>query len=84
MYDKILKDSLERNWVVTIVYQKGEEITQRNIEVKSINGNMVRAYCHLRHQTRVFDIDKILAADYCRKEFHLLLNNTKDNQYKVT
>lgn len=67
MYEKILKDSLERNWIVTIVYKKGEEITQRNIEVKSIDNNKVRAYCHLRHQARVFDLDNILAADYYRR-----------------
>jgi predicted DNA-binding transcriptional regulator YafY len=67
MNDKILRDSLERNWIVTIIYQKGNEITQRNIEVKSIDKNKVRAYCHLRNQTRVFDLDNILAADYCRR-----------------
>ena len=70
MYEKILKDSLERNWIVTIVYQKGEEITQRNIEVKSIDDKKVRAYCYLRHQTRVFDLDNILAADYYRATMH--------------
>lgn len=70
MVDKILMDSLERNWVVTIMYQKGTEITKRNIEVKSITGNKVMAYCHLRHQTRVFAMENILAADYCRKTLH--------------
>lgn len=67
MYDKILKDSLERSWVVTIIYQKGEKLTQRNIEVKSIEGNRILAYCHLRRQARVFNLDHILAADYFRK-----------------
>ncbi len=70
MYDKIFKDSLERNWVVTIIYQKGEEITQRNIEVKSIENDRILAYCHLRRRARVFGLDHILAADYCRKSGH--------------
>ena len=70
MVGKVLRDSLDRSWVVTIMYQKGGEITQRNIEVKSINGNHITAYCHLRHQTRMFSIDNILSAAYCKKILH--------------
>lgn len=68
MINKVLRDSLDRNWTIIIVYQKGQEITERNIEVKSIDGKKVMAYCHLRQQTRVFSIDNILAADYCRSD----------------
>ncbi|MCX7711006.1 MAG: WYL domain-containing protein [Clostridia bacterium] len=68
MVQTILKTSLESHKMITIMYQKGNSITRRNIEVKAIDGNKIKAYCHLRKQTRVFNLDNILAADVYRSK----------------
>ncbi len=67
MIDKILRDSLMRGWIVTIIYYKGGQITKRNIEVKAVSEDRVIAYCHLREGIRMFSLKNIFAADYCRK-----------------
>jgi hypothetical protein len=66
MIDYVLNTSLERQCLITIVYQKGEEITRRNIKVLEIDGNNIKAYCYLRHQNRLFKKENIMAADLCR------------------
>ncbi len=67
MVDHILKASQEQNKMISIMYQKGNEITQRNIRVLSVEGDNVKAMCYLRHEPRVFRKKDILAAGYCRK-----------------
>lgn len=64
--DHILKASQEQHKIVTIMYQKGAEVTQRNIRVLEMNQDNVKAMCYLRHQLRVFKKDCIIAADYIR------------------
>jgi predicted DNA-binding transcriptional regulator YafY len=64
MYEKFLKTSLNEHKLVTIMYAKGSEITQRNIKVLKINDNDIEAYCYLRHNIRHFRKDNILAAQY--------------------
>jgi len=70
MFDHILKASLDRRWVITIIYLKGNTITKRNIKVLSIdnNNNTVKAYCYLRRQVRTFQRQNILAAELCRSK----------------
>lgn len=34
-------------------------ITQRKIDIQNINGNKIKAYCHLRGAIRLFDLDRI-------------------------
>lgn len=67
MVDHILKASQEQNKMISIMYQKGNEITQRNIRVLSVEGDNVKAMCYLRHEPRMFRKKDILAAEYCRK-----------------
>jgi len=64
--DHILKASLDRGWIITIIYQKGNIITKRNIKVLSIDNNTIKAYCYLRGQVRIFQRQNILAAELCR------------------
>ncbi|MEG1797002.1 MAG: hypothetical protein RR262_10935 [Clostridium sp.] len=64
MYDNFLKTSLNEHKIVTIMYVKGNEITQRNIKVLKINDNDIEAFCYLRHNIRHFRKDNILAAQY--------------------
>lgn len=62
--DYILNTSLEKHCIITIMYQNGDEITQRDIRViKNRDGN-IEAYCLLRHGIRIFKKDKILAATF--------------------
>ena len=63
MFDHVLKASLEKHQVITIMYQKGNEFTKRKIKVTGINDNGIEAYCYLRHQVRHFKKDNILAAE---------------------
>lgn len=67
MFDHILKTSQEQHKIITIMYQSGERITQRNIRVIDMDDNKIKAICYLRNQPRVFKRDCILAADYYRK-----------------
>lgn len=62
MYDYILKRALEDHETISIMYQKGNELTQRNIKIIKIKGNDIEAYCYLRHQIRHFKKENILAA----------------------
>ena len=64
MYDRILKASLERETVITIIYLKEDIITKRNILVLEVMNDSIKAYCFLRNSIRVFKKDSILAADY--------------------
>jgi sarcosine oxidase delta subunit len=63
--DHVLKASLERGWIITIIYQKDDLITKRNIKVLSIKNNTIKAYCYLRQNVRVFQRENILAASFC-------------------
>lgn len=67
MIDHILKASLENNQVITIIYQKGSEITKRNIRVLKITDDAIEAYCYLRRQVRRFKKDNILSAAFVDK-----------------
>jgi hypothetical protein len=50
--------------IVEIIYvDKNNKITQRMIEVRSIEGDMVKAYCLKQKASRVFKIANILAVD---------------------
>lgn len=66
MIEHILKASLERNMIITIIYQKGGEITIRNIKVLDLDKEHVKAYCYLRREKRVFKKQNILSAAFCR------------------
>lgn len=58
--EKTLRKYIGR--IVEIIYVgKDNEITQRRIEVRSIDGSSVRAYCLQRKAPRVFRIENILA-----------------------
>lgn len=64
MYDYILKRALEDHKIISIMYQKGNELTQRNIKIIKIKDNDIEAYCYLRHQIRHFKKENILAATH--------------------
>jgi len=66
MLDYFLKSSLEQHRTLTVIYQKGREITVRDIEVFEISGDSVKAFCHLRKQPRVFKKENILSASFSK------------------
>jgi predicted DNA-binding transcriptional regulator YafY len=48
--------------IVEIIYQgSGRQITQRRIEIRSITGGIIKAYCLQRQAPRLFRIENILA-----------------------
>lgn len=69
MVEQILRASRERGWIITIIYQKGEEISKRNIKVTEITKDKVKAFCFLRNENRIFKKDNILSAAFCRDGF---------------
>ena len=64
MGEYILKNSLQDHKIVTIMYQVGKEITQRDIRIIKLMDKDVEAYCYLRHQVRHYKKEKILAITY--------------------
>jgi hypothetical protein len=65
MIDYVLKASLDRGWLVTIIYQKGNTITKRNVRVSEITEDKVKAFCYLRKEKRIFKRENILSAAFC-------------------
>jgi hypothetical protein len=64
MVEHILKASLDRDLIVTIMYLKGTDITMRNIRVLEIKDDKIKAYCYLRKDTRIFKKESILSASF--------------------
>lgn len=64
--EHVLRESLEKGIPVTIIYMSGDRITERTVSVRGIRDGLVRAYCHMRKEPRVFRLENILAAHYCR------------------
>jgi len=62
MIDYILNYSLNSNQKIAIIYQKGLEISQRDIKVLAIYNDTIYAYCYTRKLNRRFRKDRILAA----------------------
>jgi len=67
MIEHILKASLERDWIITIIYQGISGISERNIKVLEIKDNKIKAYCYLRKQVRYFAVNNILSAAYLKQ-----------------
>jgi len=62
MINYILKKSLDEDKIIKIIYIKEQEITERNIRVKEIYFDKIKAYCYLRKEVRYFKIENILSA----------------------
>ncbi|RJP63061.1 MAG: hypothetical protein C4543_01055 [Ignavibacteriales bacterium] len=57
--DKI-KQALKNGEQIEIEYMDEQgETTRRKIDIQNINGNKIKAFCHLRDAVRVFDLDRI-------------------------
>lgn len=54
-----LRDSLP----VKIIYDGGEEMTERVIRIIRIKDNRIVAYCRLKRRISTFKTDRILAAE---------------------
>ena len=62
--EHVLKSSLDAHKIITIMYQKNKEITQRKVKVLRMKDDDIEAYCYLRKQIRHFKKENILAAQY--------------------
>ena len=66
MFDYVLKRSLQDDRIVTIMYLRGKDITQRDIRIMKLRDEYVEAYYYLRHQIRHFKKENILAVTYTK------------------
>lgn len=58
----LFKRSIEEHIPIEIIYlAKNQQLSQRKLIVKEINGDTVRAYCLLRKQVRTFRLENILS-----------------------
>lgn len=62
--EHILRASVERGCIITIIYQSSIGISERNIKVLEILQDRIKAYCYLRRQVRYFKPENILSAAY--------------------
>ncbi|MEA4962645.1 hypothetical protein [Lutispora sp.] len=64
MIEHVLKASLERGSIITIIYNGKSEMSERNIKVLEMQEDKIKAYCYLRKQVRNFKLENILSASY--------------------
>lgn len=64
MIEHMLRASLERGSIITIIYNGKSGMSERNIKVLDIQGNKIKAFCYLRKQVRNFKLENILSASY--------------------
>ncbi len=62
MLERQLKYSFDRHKPITIIYLKGMEISQRNIQVLKIEKDFIRAIDLGKRAIRTFKKDNILSA----------------------
>ncbi len=62
MNDYVIKYSLTNRKPITIMYQKGLDISQREIIVRKIEKDRIMAYCLKKRAIRNFKKDNILSA----------------------
>ena len=59
---EIINDAIENNKSLEIIYKNSYGNTsKRTIKPLSINGDMFKAYCHLRKENRMFRVSRIKA-----------------------
>ena len=62
MVRKTLALALENGRPVRIVYDSGKGLTERTVDVISLEGDRFTAYCRLRKGRRTFKLDGVLSA----------------------
>lgn len=60
--EKVLKQALQKDLPVIIIYNGKEEMTQRRIFVRSMDDEYVTAYCIVKKGVRKFKKENILSA----------------------
>ncbi|MFA6304499.1 MAG: ribonuclease H-like domain-containing protein [Patescibacteria group bacterium] len=69
---KQISEAFRNGQQVEIEYLKTEveERSVRKIDIKSIKGNQLQAYCHLKQAIRIFNIDKIIEVKILGQQEH--------------
>jgi predicted DNA-binding transcriptional regulator YafY len=62
MVRKTLALALENGKPVRIVYDSGKALTERTVDVVSLDGDRFTAFCRLRKRRRTFKLDGVLSA----------------------
>ena len=68
MVRKTLALALENGRPVRIVYDSGKALTERTVDVISLEGDRFTAYCRLRKRRRTFKLDGVLSAVLLERE----------------
>lgn len=62
--EEIIRQALKSGQQLEIEYiDEQGQVSKRKIDVQNINGNKIKAFCHLRDAIRIFDLDKIKKAE---------------------
>jgi len=67
--ETLIRRSMDERRVLRISYPSHSTVSQRDIEVRDIQGGYLRAWCHLRHSMRTFKIDRIMNAELLNRQF---------------
>jgi predicted DNA-binding transcriptional regulator YafY len=67
--ETLIRRSMDERLVLRISYPSHSTVGQRDIEVRDIRGEYLRAWCHLRHSMRTFRIDRIVTAEILSRQF---------------
>jgi len=60
--EALIARAFEEGFPVEIIYLSNKQkMTQRTVLVRAHNKTLIRAYCFLRQQTRLFKIENILS-----------------------
>ncbi|MFA5127190.1 MAG: ribonuclease H-like domain-containing protein [Patescibacteria group bacterium] len=66
--EEIIRQALKNGQQLEIEYiDEQAQVSKRKIDVQNINGNKIKAFCHLRDAIRIFDLDKIKKAEIVGK-----------------
>lgn len=63
MIDHCINKSLDEGVWITIIYEKKNEITSRDVKVHKIENNIITCYCKKSKGIRSFKRERILAAE---------------------
>ncbi len=61
MRNYLMKSMRYREYVDIMYMAANGKVTKRRIQVLQVNGELFRAYCHLRKAKRTFRVDNVLA-----------------------
>lgn len=66
----LLKQALEQQSPISIIYERNNTFSQRKIKIIKLNEDTIWAYCYYRKDFRQFKLKHILSVENPRKRYH--------------